>query len=48
MLVYNCTTGGINPFFWGEMGKVYFKTRTSQPSIAFLGQALERWLPVVR
>ncbi|NWI98734.1 FACR1 reductase, partial [Crypturellus undulatus] len=20
MLVYNCTTGGINPFFWGEMG----------------------------
>ncbi|NXD11342.1 FACR1 reductase, partial [Nothocercus nigrocapillus] len=19
MLVYNCTTGGINPFFWGEM-----------------------------
>ncbi|KAK2534890.1 hypothetical protein Q9233_004009 [Columba guinea] len=22
MLVYNCTTGGINPFFWGEMGKV--------------------------
>ncbi|KAL8194485.1 UNVERIFIED_CONTAM: Fatty acyl-CoA reductase 2 [Gekko kuhli] len=21
MLVYNCTTGGINPFCWGEMGK---------------------------
>ncbi|NXW40937.1 FACR1 reductase, partial [Nyctiprogne leucopyga] len=21
MLVYNCTTGGINPFFWGEMDK---------------------------
>ncbi|NXA50924.1 FACR1 reductase, partial [Nothocercus julius] len=21
MLVYNCTTGGINPFFWGEMAK---------------------------
>ncbi|NXX51383.1 FACR1 reductase, partial [Tricholaema leucomelas] len=20
-LVFNCTTGGINPFFWGEMGK---------------------------
>ncbi|NXG10505.1 FACR1 reductase, partial [Sakesphorus luctuosus] len=20
MLVYNCTIGGINPFFWGEMG----------------------------
>ncbi|NXT77888.1 FACR1 reductase, partial [Zapornia atra] len=20
LLVYNCTTGGINPFFWGEMG----------------------------
>lgn len=20
-LVYNCTTGGINPFHWGEIGK---------------------------
>uniref|UniRef100_A0A8D2JJ18 Fatty acyl-CoA reductase n=1 Tax=Varanus komodoensis TaxID=61221 RepID=A0A8D2JJ18_VARKO len=21
MLIYNCTTGGLNPFSWGEMGK---------------------------
>lgn len=20
-MVYNCTTGGINPFHWGEIGK---------------------------
>ncbi|NXW29678.1 FACR1 reductase, partial [Phaetusa simplex] len=42
LLVYNCTTGGINPFFWGEMGK------NSQRSIAFLSQALERWFPIFR
>ncbi|XP_027761414.1 fatty acyl-CoA reductase 1-like, partial [Empidonax traillii] len=29
LLVYNCTTGGINPFFWGEMGKFHLKLRAS-------------------
>lgn len=24
MLVYNCTTGGINPFHWGEVGMDHF------------------------
>ncbi|KFP89224.1 Fatty acyl-CoA reductase 1, partial [Apaloderma vittatum] len=23
LLVYNCTIGGVNPFFWGEMGQHY-------------------------
>lgn len=33
MLVYNCTTGGINPFHWGEVGMAslmfysYFEVR---------------------
>ncbi|NWQ59720.1 FACR1 reductase, partial [Neopipo cinnamomea] len=51
LLVYNCTTGGINPFFWGEMGKVCLKLRTScssqcQTSTGFLRQALRKWFPV--
>ncbi|KGL80400.1 Fatty acyl-CoA reductase 1 [Tinamus guttatus] len=35
MLVYNCTTGGINPFFWGEMGKIQVKIRAQETSVAF-------------
>ncbi|NXA60009.1 FACR1 reductase, partial [Mohoua ochrocephala] len=42
LLVYNCTTGGINPFFWGEMGKVSFKWRTSAV------RALKNWFPLLR
>ncbi|NXF96968.1 FACR1 reductase, partial [Eubucco bourcierii] len=30
-LVFNCTTGGINPFFWGEMGKLVYKKTSSYP-----------------
>lgn len=30
MLVYNCTTGGINPFHWGEVGM--------KPSLSHLNQ----------
>ena len=25
IMVYNCTTGGINPFRWGEVGKLCFE-----------------------
>ncbi|NXS09216.1 FACR1 reductase, partial [Neodrepanis coruscans] len=41
LLVYNCTTGGVNPFFWGEMGKC-------QTSIGFLRQALKSWFSLFR
>ncbi|KFW08602.1 Fatty acyl-CoA reductase 1, partial [Fulmarus glacialis] len=34
MLVYNCTTGGINPFFWGEIhGVINFKARRDREMI---------------
>ncbi|NWR30183.1 FACR1 reductase, partial [Tachuris rubrigastra] len=45
LLVYNCTTGGINPFFWGEMGKnITFLTVSN--ITGFLRQALRKWFPV--
>lgn len=28
-LVYNCTTGGINPFHWGEIGTYTGSLQTS-------------------
>ncbi|OXB65554.1 hypothetical protein ASZ78_016618, partial [Callipepla squamata] len=31
MLVYNCTTGGINPFFWGEMEQYVMSTFKRNP-----------------
>ncbi|NXJ77863.1 FACR1 reductase, partial [Trogon melanurus] len=31
LLVYNCTIGGVNPFFWGEMGKTVMKERETIP-----------------
>ncbi|XP_042651073.1 fatty acyl-CoA reductase 2 isoform X2 [Tyto alba] len=31
MLVYNCTTGGINPFFWGEMRQYAMSTFKRNP-----------------
>lgn len=31
MLVYNCTTGGINPFFWGEMEQCVMSTFKRNP-----------------
>ncbi|XP_021385585.1 fatty acyl-CoA reductase 1 isoform X2 [Lonchura striata] len=31
LLVYNCTTGGINPFFWGEMGQYVMSTFKRNP-----------------
>ncbi|XP_075572510.1 fatty acyl-CoA reductase 2 isoform X5 [Pelecanus crispus] len=31
LLVYNCTTGGINPFFWGEMEQYVMSTFKRNP-----------------
>lgn len=33
ILVYNCTTGGINPFHWGEVGRWLVSPKPEEESV---------------